>query len=102
MTPIEYAIKLKKDKQVILYRKYLKEIENAFNTGRWNEIFEFEETTKELVRDIYRKKSFVDSVTINLWALPSINVSIGNMHKKKIHLSFLRKLERFSYLKRKK
>lgn len=101
MSYLEYAIKLRKDKQVVAYRKYLKEIEDAFNTGKWNKIFEFEDATKQLVDDIYKRKKLVESITINLLALPSFNVSTNILYKRKIHLNFLRKLVEFSYSKRK-
>lgn len=101
MTPIEYAIELRKDKQVVSYRKYLKEIELAFNTGQWYKIFDFKDATKQLVRDIYQEKSLVDSITINLLALPSFNISMKGIYKRNIHLSFLRKLGKFSYSARK-
>lgn len=101
MSHIDYAIKLKKDRDVIAYREYLNEIEMAINNGQWKKLFKFKEETKGLVEDIFKAKEVVDSISVNLLALPSFSISTANLpFKKNIHLSFLRKLSKFAYKKR--
>ena len=103
MTHIDYAIKLREDRHVVAYRRYLNEIEVAINCAQWDKLSKFEQETKELVRDIFEAKKVVDSISVNLLALPSFSISTANLpFKKKIHLSFLRKLGKFAYKERKK
>ncbi len=74
----------------------------AINNAQWNKLLKFEEETKGLVRDIFETKKIVDSISMNLLALPSFSISTANLpFKKNIHLSFLRKLGKFAYKDRK-
>lgn len=101
MSHIDYAIKLREDRHVVAYRKYLDEIEMAFNSAQWDKILKFEQETKGLVKDIFEEKKFVDSISVNLLALPSFNISIANFpFKKNVHLNFLRRLGKFAYKER--
>lgn len=102
MSHIDYAIKLREDRHVVAYRRYLEEIEVAINCAQWDKLLKFEQETKELVSDIFEEKNVIDSISMNLLALPSFNISTANLpFKKKIHLSFLRKLGKFAYKERK-
>lgn len=102
MSYIEYAIKLREDKCVVAFRRYLNEVEIAINNAEWNKLFKFEKETKGLVNDIFQHKKFVESISINLLALPSFNIAVSNLpFKKNIHLSFLRNLGNFAYKNRK-
>lgn len=102
MSNIDYAIKLRNDRHVVAYRKYLNEIEIAINNAKWNELLKFEEETKGLVRDIFGSKEVIDSISVNLLALPSFSISVDNLpFKRNIHLSFLRRLGKFAYKERK-
>lgn len=102
MSHIDFAIKLRQDRHIVNYRKYLNEIEMAINTAQWNKLLKFEEETKGLVKDIFEEKNIVDSISVNLLALPSFSVSTTNLpFKKNLHLSFLHKLGKFAYKERK-
>lgn len=102
MSHIDYAIKLREDKHVVAYRKYLNEIEMAINNAQWDKLLKFEQETKGLVKDIFEAKKIVDSISVNLLALPSFSISTANLpFKKNVHLSFLRKLGKFAYKERK-
>lgn len=102
MSHIDYAIKLREDRHVVAYRKYLNEIEIAINSAQWDKLLKFEQETKGLVKDIFEGKELIDSISMNLLALPSFSISIANLpFKKNIHLSFLRKLGKFAYKERK-
>lgn len=102
MSHINYAIKLREDKYVVAYRKYLNEIEIAINCAQWDKLSKFGQETKGLVKDIFEAKRVVDSISVNLLALPSFSISTANLpFKKKMHLSFLRKLGKFAYKGRK-
>lgn len=98
MSYIDYAIKLREDKRVVAYREYLNEIEVAINNTQWDKLRKFEKETKGLVRDIFETRELIDSISVNLLALPSFNVPISNLpSKKNVHLCFLRKLGDFAY-----
>lgn len=98
MSYIDYAIKLREDKRVVAYREYLNEIEIAINNTQWDKLRKFEKETKGLVRDIFETRELIDSISVNLLALPSFNVPISNFpSKKNVHLCFLRKLGNFAY-----
>lgn len=98
MSHIQFAIQLREDKSIKRYRKYLNRIEIAFNNGNWNELFHYENATKEIVHDIFKEKTLVDSVTCGILALPSINFSLSKRSADKyVHLNFLKKLAKFAY-----
>lgn len=96
MSCIEYALQLRMDKHVLRYRKYLGEVEHAINNAQWHVLSEFKYVTEELVQDIIKKKPCTFSMTVGVFTLPSINIEIPfRLHKKYIHLSFLRDLGKF-------
>lgn len=98
MSHIQFAIRLREDKSIKRYRKYLNKIETAFNNGNWKELFHYENATKEIVHDIFKEKTMVDSVTCGILALPSINFSFSKRSVEQyVHLSFLKKLAKFAY-----
>lgn len=95
---IDYAMELRREKNVIKYREYLSEIEQAINNAQWNKISEFKCATEELVKNIIDKKPCTYSITVSILALPSFNIDIPCLsYKKYIHLSFLRDLCNFAY-----
>ena len=69
MSHIDYAIKLREDKYVVAYRKYLNEIEIAINCAQWDKLLKFEQETKGLVKDIFEAKRVVDSISVKSFSL---------------------------------
>lgn len=95
---IDVALQIKKEKEVIRYRKYMDKFENDLEKGNWKEIIRFDKIMQEIVNDILKiseRRSFTISGSISV--VPSINISTDFVFsQKKYHLNFLRKLAKFS------
>ena len=93
MSNIDYAVLLRKDKAVILYRQYLSRLEKALNKGELEDLFEYETALKELVRGIFKGGRDGVSLSCGLLISPSINLSLKKYDiEKYVHLSFLKRL----------
>lgn len=95
---IDVALEIKREKEVVRYRKYMDKFEKALEEENAKEIIRFDKDIQEIVNDILKiseRKSFTISGSISV--MPSINLSTDLLFpRKKYHLNFLRKLAEFS------
>lgn len=93
MSDIDYAVLLRKDKAVILYKQYLNRLERALNKGELEDLFEYENALQELVRDIFKGGRDGVSLSCGVLISPSINLPLKKYDiKKYVHLNFLKRL----------
>lgn len=95
---INVALEIKREKEVVRYRKYMDKFEKALEEENGKEIMRFDKDIQEIVNDILKiseRKSFTISGSISV--MPSINISTDFIFpRKKYHLNFLRHLAEFS------
>lgn len=102
MSYIQHALKLRKEKSVIKYRKFMTEMEKELKNCNWKKIFEFQEASRDLVNDITKiDKKHIINVSMSISVTPSLNISKDFVIKnKKINLTFFKKLIKFAFMGR--
>ena len=98
MTYVEFALKLRKTRPVIQYRRLLNDIETNLNKGNIREVNKLREYSKEMVRDIVKIKPLkYVSANFNVLALPSLSVPTDIRLPRGMHLTFLEDLIDYSF-----
>lgn len=99
MSYIEFALKLREEKSVIQYRKYLTELENSLENREWKKLQELFEISSEVVHNAVKlDKKSIGTIEFSFSALPALNFSKEiEISKRKIHLTFLDKLSEFAF-----
>lgn len=101
MSYVDYALHLKCEGPVIQYRRYLEELEKAINNQNIMELIKLRNYSKEVVQDIVNtNSSTIISADLNLFPIPSIAISKSIDAAKKMHITFLENLTRFSFSER--
>ena len=103
MSYINYAIKLRDDKDIKKYKKCMADLDNAFNSGKWNEIKTYIEANYSIVKSITKMdQNCVFNISLSLAVMPLLTPSVNlgkdfNLKRHKyVHLTFLKKLAKFA------
>lgn len=101
MSYVDYAMHLKYYGSVIQYRQYLQNVEDSLNHCNLNELIRLKQYSQEVVNDITKMDSSILSAEFNILPLPQFSlIKDINISKKKMHLTFLKELARFSFNER--
>ena len=96
MSYVDYAMHLKQYGAVIQYRKYLQEVEEAINQCNLMELIKLRQYSKEVVLDVTKIDSSVLTAEFNLLPM-GIGLSRDIKTPKKMSITFLKELARFSF-----
>ena len=96
MSSVDYAFHLKNEGPVVAYRRYLVELEKAFNKQDLRELSRLRTYSKEVVQGIINMDVTIGSADFSILPLPGISLTRSIDIAKKIHLTFLEDLARFS------
>lgn len=100
---IDSAVRLKKEKEVVQYRRYLSDIEDAIDKRNWNELYEMISYSEDIVRKaINLDKKNIGAIDVTIAPVPSIGFSKSlDLGRRKMHLSFLEDVCKFAFNGRK-
>ena len=80
MTPVDFAFHLKNEGQVVKYRKYLDEIENALETQDWKELRYLNRCSEDAVNSVLLlDKKRLKGITVRILPTPSIMFNTSNV-----------------------
>ena len=98
MSYVDYAIHLKHHGAVVQYRRYLQDVEDALNNYNLMELIRIRQYSKEVVDDVAKMDSSVLTAEFNILPIQALSLSKDiNISKKKMQLTFLKELARFSF-----
>lgn len=99
---IDSALRIKEEKEVVQYRKYLSDIEVAVEQKQWNELSDMIAYSEEIVKNTVRlDHKNIGSIDVTIAPVPAISYSKSiELKRKKIRLNFLEELGKFAFMGR--